>query len=326
MREKEKVFFGRRILLFMDILGSKGAINDGNADVVQIKELVTHFSKNTREADEIERTLPSHDCDLLFSSKEPKVDNLTEIVINSTAAYVRVDDQLFYIIKGINSCKRIEINKKLLEEFDLILKKDTFIIDNPKKLSSEELKQIKRITEHAHSVGVGILKVTYPVISSFSDHIVLSHPFAEKAFDLQGHILDLFQRASWFHHIALERGLLMRGAITIGDLWHEKNIIMGKALVDAVNIEEKISVYPRVVVMNEIISLLPEQFRGFLLATDHDGLAFINYMSDSRRNENITNIHTVIQKNLQNKKITANMNKYSKWCWLASKFGLRPSK
>lgn len=51
---------------------------------------------------------------------------------------------------------------------------------------------------------------------------------------------SLFHIAIQIHAFALERGLLIRGAITKGSLPHEGNVILGKALNKAVFLEENI--------------------------------------------------------------------------------------
>ena len=55
-------------------------------------------------------------------------------------------------------------------------------------------------------------------------------------------------------------GYLMRGAITEGDFFHNDIIVYGKALVEAVEMEEKYAIYPRVIVKEEIAKLLPQYF------------------------------------------------------------------
>lgn len=55
-------------------------------------------------------------------------------------------------------------------------------------------------------------------------------------------------------------GYLMRGAITEGDFFHNDIIVYGKALVEAVEMEEKYAIYPRVIVKKEIAKLLPQYF------------------------------------------------------------------
>ena len=59
---------------------------------------------------------------------------------------------------------------------------------------------------------------------------------------------------------ALRYGFLMRGAITIGDFFHNDILVYGKALVDAVEMEEKIAIYPRVIAQKEVQQLVPQCF------------------------------------------------------------------
>lgn len=69
----------------------------------------------------------------------------------------------------------------------------------------------------------------------------------------------------------LNYGHLIRGAIVEGEFFHNDIIVYGKALVDAVNIEEKIAEYPRIIMQDKIAKELQQYaFR------DIDGLYFLN--------------------------------------------------
>ncbi len=69
----------------------------------------------------------------------------------------------------------------------------------------------------------------------------------------------------------LNYGHLIRGAIVEGEFFHNDIIVYGKALVDAVNIEEKIAEYPRIIMQDKIEKELQQYaFR------DIDGLYFLN--------------------------------------------------
>lgn len=47
-------------------------------------------------------------------------------------------------------------------------------------------------------------------------------------------------------------GYLMRGAIVEGNFYHDEKFVYGKALVEAVNIEENVAIYPRIIVQKQI--------------------------------------------------------------------------
>lgn len=63
-----------------------------------------------------------------------------------------------------------------------------------------------------------------------------------------------------FVHQAANNGYLIREAITEGAFFHNDIIVYGKALVEAVKMEEKFAIYPRVIVKKEIAKCSPQYF------------------------------------------------------------------
>jgi len=51
----------------------------------------------------------------------------------------------------------------------------------------------------------------------------------------------------------IDYGFIIRGAITIGDLYHDERIVFGPALNQAYEIESTIANYPRVIVDKRIV-------------------------------------------------------------------------
>lgn len=107
-------------------------------------------------------------------------------------------------------------------------------------------------------------------VKIFSDNILLALPTdkGERAQKIE----KLINLVSNFVHQAADNGYLIRGAITEGDFFHNDIIVYGKALVEAVSMEEKHAIYPRVIVKKEIAQLLPQYF--YLCA---DGWNAVNY-------------------------------------------------
>lgn len=70
----------------------------------------------------------------------------------------------------------------------------------------------------------------------------------------------------------LNYGHLIRGAIVEGEFFHNNIIVYGKALIEAVNIEENIAKYPRIIINQNIITkdIWPYIFK------DKDDLCFLN--------------------------------------------------
>ena len=122
------------------------------------------------------------------------------------------------------------------------------------------------------------------VANQFSDSILISHSFTEKAgvFHILADVLFLCVAA-------LQKGFLFRGAIVCDKLCHEETIIFGPALVNAVEMEKSLAIYPRIILNKEIIDIAEkypadwpsknEQTKVInkLISKDFDGLYYINY-------------------------------------------------
>jgi hypothetical protein len=120
-----------------------------------------------------------------------------------------------------------------------------------------------------------------PMVTHFSDTIVIS--VSSRSLlglveiigmirDLQLHLLDF--------------GFSSRGAIVKGDLIHEHDLIVGPAMIDAHNMEQSCSIYPRVVLADDIANMLmkrliservdmPRNFINF----DGDGSCYVDYFN-----------------------------------------------
>jgi hypothetical protein len=83
---------------------------------------------------------------------------------------------------------------------------------------------------------------------SFSDSIVMSSTIANSGLL---HILHSISNLS-IRLLSIGGGLLTRGAIAKGRLYHDQSIIFGPALLDAYRIETNIAKFPRVVLSREV--------------------------------------------------------------------------
>lgn len=131
-----------------------------------------------------------------------------------------------------------------------------------------------------------------PEVTTFSDSIVVSYKGIKEGDHLE--LLESF----WTEVVCkdsnrilaavaengLQIGLLLRGGMAFGELYHQSGVVFGEALVNAVNLEKSAEV-PRVVVSDAIIDKVthvrPQDLAA--LAQDTDGKWHLNYIAEMVR-------------------------------------------
>lgn len=174
-----------------------------------------------------------------------------------------------------------------------------------------------------------------PAISTFSDHIVISYPVQAlsdsglneqfAAFVVARDFTDLLRRIAG---AALSIGFLVRGGASLGMMYHAQGVIFGEALVDAVQIESRTSVYPRVVLSPRLTRKTEWVENQPYVIKDSDGLYHIDYFSTlllSRRQtgdhkEWFESVVKVVARNLADLESTGKLNELAKWTWFARHF------
>lgn len=113
---------------------------------------------------------------------------------------------------------------------------------------------------------------------TFSDNIAIALDISELE-DREDAIKSFIKYISVFQGAALKNGFLFRGGIAIGRLYMDSqtNFVWGKALVDAHILEEKVAIYPRVVMGTPFdgkndLSNIPK------VRQDFDGVYFVDYL------------------------------------------------
>ena len=110
-------------------------------------------------------------------------------------------------------------------------------------------------------------------IKIFSDNILFAIKLEDNDSKIEDKISYLFNITANTILEALRYGFLMRGAITIGDFFHNDILVYGKALVDAHKMESAIAIYPRVIAQDEVQQIAPQYFTD-----SSDGLHVFNYL------------------------------------------------
>lgn len=119
-------------------------------------------------------------------------------------------------------------------------------------------------------------------VSQFSDSIVVSYSLAER-----GAVFDMLYDIYLLQIQLIQRGFLVRGAISVGELFHDEHVVFGPALVEAAELE-KLAMYPRVILGQEILQLGsidmhgdPDRTVASLVKLDLDGMYYIDYFGVS---------------------------------------------
>ena len=168
--------------------------------------------------------------------------------------------------------------------------------------------------------------------STQSDCIVISYQFYYRSGALYNLLEDIY---------SLERemsslGFILRGGITIGELYHDKQNVFGPALVEAVNLEENVSKTPRVIISVENYKKAIEEssineskddkkFIDHRLRLADDGYYFLDFLNFNPELDelddylaNLEEWRKIIIQGL--KENLENRNVYLKYEWLANYF------
>lgn len=167
-------------------------------------------------------------------------------------------------------------------------------------------------------------------IKTFSDNILFVFPEVE-----EGNLGSIFITLSALQRELLLEGFVIRGAITVGEIHVGDNIIFGKGLVDAYNLESKSAIMPRIILSSEAMILCQEYLKCYArefddpyaksLLQDVDGFWFLNYLDNPSDDyefytdceEGYLLSHKLfIEKRLE--KYSSDIRVFEKYVWLAN--------
>lgn len=170
-------------------------------------------------------------------------------------------------------------------------------------------------------------------LKAFTDNIVIGFPLStedgESEFGFTIISIMLYQLA-----MALE-GYFIRGGLAIGQLFMDENIVYGPAIIEAYNIESKISKDPRITLSSDILKIVKEHTKYYAepihspqnssILIDVDGQAFTNYlemlMIDLPESRGVDWKHLNIHKEQIMKGLSEYKNNphiWAKYFWLAN--------
>ena len=150
----------------------------------------------------------------------------------------------------------------------------------------------------------------------FSDNIIIAKKVSEDKEQRVKDIRSLLLCAGHFQDRAASSsvGWMLRGGITIGQFFIDDVMVWGSALVKAYYLEDKVAVYPRIVIDNSIVQEIErEEALKEFLRKDFDNLYFLNFLNYSHfRGRYLKEGFEMMKKEVNycyNEKI------YQKFCW-----------
>ena len=147
------------------------------------------------------------------------------------------------LIKETTSNKRIR--NEIYSALELIKSKEDPDFWNDSLVAIEECAQ-------RHNANYYI--APFVNINCFSDSIIISVNLTE--LEINAALSTLISRLLLLSKNLIVKGVLIRGAITLGAMIHQSGIAMGPALIDAYQLETNIAKFPRIILSDNLIKSL----------------------------------------------------------------------
>lgn len=128
------------------------------------------------------------------------------------------------------------------------------------------------------------------VIKAFTDNIVFGYPIHPiRGFgDAETELGSAFEILSLFQHWMANEGFFIRGAISIGDVYIDDTIVVGKGFTEAYNGESLLARDPRIILTDSSVEAVKKHLEYYAdharspqsrdLYRDSDGQLFLNYL------------------------------------------------
>lgn len=117
----------------------------------------------------------------------------------------------------------------------------------------------------------------------FSDNVIIAKRVSKDKEQRMKDIRSLLMCTGHFQELAASDsvGWMLRGGITIGQLFIDDVMVWGDALVKAYYLEDKVATYPRVIIDNIVVQeIIGNELLKEYLRMDFDNLYFLNYLND----------------------------------------------
>ena len=157
-------------------------------------------------------------------------------------------------------------------------------------------------------------------ISYFSDSLVISLPYDDINLDIRLFLID--HALACFMTKMAAMNFFIRGGISIGKMYHKKNIFFGPAFLEAYRLESEVAIYPRVIFSTDLVDVVKQIP---YVKESEDGIFHINWFDFLKQEDNempyqntanlldVNHVKELIQENIDS---NSDIKIKSKYIWL----------
>lgn len=170
-----------------------------------------------------------------------------------------------------------------------------------------------------------LLKYDNIKMKAFSDNIIFVYELPEdNNYEKVCYAVQtMVSFVSIFQFLALNKRILLRGGLTVGNVFFSDMFVWGKGLVEAYKMENNLAIYPRVLVNQKVLNLLIDHDGkikyGITVYCDNDAQCYIDFLSQVNQQDRpflISHINGII--NSLKEKYKNNIRVLQKIAWLES--------
>lgn len=140
-------------------------------------------------------------------------------------------------------------------------------------------------------------------VTVFSDSIVISYDV-----ETQGQVFSILLDIIRIQLDLASKGIILRGGVSIGELYHKKETVFGPAMIKSYELESKNAIYPRIILDEKLLEYAyvnpsnqhnGEQELEFifsLIQRDKDGYYYTDFLNHEGELDNPSNIVFIMDK------------------------------
>lgn len=124
----------------------------------------------------------------------------------------------------------------------------------------------------------------------FSDSIVISYSFN------YGDFYTILADIMYFQIRMISLGVIIRGGISLSELFHDGSIIFGPAMIEAYKLESEIAVFPRIVIMKNIIEKCVKKTYEGCNSLEDEQKYILDFLCQDEQTESLYYLEYISQK------------------------------